>query len=331
MKIFKLKNYFQNRYEADKEEGPTAEGTSKPGQTRMSTTSIPPELESESRMSVSQTSGCHRSMYLHYFQNRYEADKEEGPTAEGTSKPGQTRMSTTSIPPELESESRMSVSQTSGCHRSMYLHYFQNRYEADKEEGPTAEGTSKPGQTRMSTTSIPPELESESRMSVSQTSGCHRSMYLQSQSEKKVARYEYESPEKKHLTHAIESCSPVHSSGLLHQHSPRYPPTTVGAQCATGGGMDAPHRMGDTLIWGIIQAGARPHQQNAQHSPPQILHPQLTQHQTGRKGQQNLSKEGTSLMDPNLTNKCPVLRKTVHFVQLPCKPPCKPPAIRDRH
>ena len=99
--------------------------------------------------------------------------------------------------------------------------YLQNRYEADKEEEPTAWEAE---QMRLSTNT--PEL---ARMSVSQTSGSQRSLSLQSQSERKVSpsihhpggsldegllrstiMRQHESPEKTHLTRAIQSWSLPH-------------------------------------------------------------------------------------------------------------------------
>ena len=107
--------------------------------------------------------------------------------------------------------------------------YLQNRYEADKEEAPSA-GVASEQQTRMSTASVSPEPESQSRMSVSQTSsGSQRSMSLQSDSERKITkianvhvsgsldegllrggRRQHDSPEKTHLTRAIESWNLPH-------------------------------------------------------------------------------------------------------------------------
>ena len=115
------------------------------------------------------------------------------------------------------------------------------------------------------------------------------------------------------------------SAALLPQQSPRHPSaaTPVSGAAGASGGIDVPQSMGDSPQR-MLQAGAMSHPTHSQHPPPQIVHPQHTQHSTGRKGQQNLSKltltsmaaiqqlreqqlrEGTLLRDPNLTYMCPV-------------------------
>ena len=118
------------------------------------------------------------------------------------------------------------------------------------------------------------------------------------------------------------------SAALLPQQSPRHPAaaTPVSSAAGASGGIDVPQSMGDSPQR-MLQAGAMSHPPpppHSQHSPPQIVHPEHTQHQPGRKGQQNLSKltltsmaaiqqlreqqlrEGTLLRDPNLTYMCPV-------------------------